>query len=166
MKKGPDARAGEAFFVIGLTFYFAFVLMVIPMPEWAVYYRPDWAALVLVYWAFALPQRMGPMVGFVVGLLVDLLMIQKFGLAATSYALLGFLAQRFNQQIRMFPLWQQAISVGVFIAIAKLVFAWLSSVVTVFSTGYLYWLSILSNMIVWPWVYFLLREIRQSARIR
>jgi rod shape-determining protein MreD len=162
---GPGARSGEMFFVIGLTFYVAFILMVIPMPEWGAYYRPDWAALVLVYWAFAIPDRVGPLVGFGIGFLVDLLLVQKFGLAATSYAVLGFLAQRLNQQIRMFPVWQQAISIGVFIAISKLIFAWLSSFVSAFSTGYIYWLPILSDMIVWPLVYFMLREIRQSARI-
>ena len=165
MSSVPMARSGEAYFIIGLTFFVAFVLMVVPMPAWAAYYRPDWAALALVYWAFALPHSVGPMMGFIVGLLVDLLLVQTFGLAATSYALLAFMAQRSHQQIRMFPLWQQAITVGVFIAITKLVLAWLTSFVTPFSIGYSYWLSTLSNVIIWPVVYFLLRETRQSARI-
>jgi rod shape-determining protein MreD len=165
MTKGMTARPGETYFVIGLTFFAAFVLMVIPVPEWAAYYRPDWAALALVYWAFALPHTVGPMIGFIIGLLVDLLLVQTFGLAATSYTLLGFIAQRFHQQIRMFPLWQQAITVATFIAITKLVLAWLTSFVAPFSIGYSYWLSTLSNIIIWPMVYFLLREVRQSARI-
>ncbi|MFL2551649.1 MAG: rod shape-determining protein MreD [Arenicellales bacterium] len=41
------------------TVFFAMVLLVIPAPELIRDFLPDWVSLVLIYWALALPTRMG-----------------------------------------------------------------------------------------------------------
>ena len=45
--------------VVALSFVAAFMLTAIPLPEWALPWRPAWIAMVLVYWCMALPQRVG-----------------------------------------------------------------------------------------------------------
>ena len=42
-------------------------LMILPMPEWARPLRPQWVTLVLLYWAIALPHRVGVGSGFATG---------------------------------------------------------------------------------------------------
>ena len=42
-----------------LTFFVAYVLAVVPLPDWLMWGRPEWVALTLVYWVIALPHRVG-----------------------------------------------------------------------------------------------------------
>jgi len=45
----------NAFWIILLSFAIAFLLAIVPFPEWAMNYRPQWVVMVLIYWAMALP---------------------------------------------------------------------------------------------------------------
>jgi len=57
---------------IGLiTIIGAFMLAIMPMPDWAVEYRPDWVTLVLIYWAMELPSRIGVTMAWFAGLLLQ-----------------------------------------------------------------------------------------------
>ena len=58
---------------IVFTFIIALLLTIMPLPEWARYLRPDWVGLVLIYWCLAVPERVGVITGWLMGLLVDLL---------------------------------------------------------------------------------------------
>ncbi|MEY3661077.1 MAG: hypothetical protein RLZZ169_1903, partial [Pseudomonadota bacterium] len=68
--------------VIVLSLVFAGVLAVLPLPGWLELWRPDWVALVLVYWVIALPQRVGLLTAWLVGFLVDVLKGTLLGLNA------------------------------------------------------------------------------------
>ena len=58
--------------VVPASFVVAFLLTAVPLPEWAANWRPAWIAMVLVYWCIALPQRVGVITGWCVGLVLDL----------------------------------------------------------------------------------------------
>ena len=45
--------------VIVLSFFLAYLLAIVPFPEWAMNYRPEWVPMVLIYWVMALPYRIG-----------------------------------------------------------------------------------------------------------
>ena len=47
------------YLVIYLSLLVALVLMILPLPDWAQMFRPNWMALVLIYWTMALPKRVG-----------------------------------------------------------------------------------------------------------
>ena len=57
--------------VIVASLIVAFMLTAMPLPSWAVSWRPAWVAMVLIYWCMALPQRMGIGISWVLGLLLD-----------------------------------------------------------------------------------------------
>ena len=52
-------KKAHAVWVIFLTFFLAYLLAIVPFPEWAMDYRPEWVPLVLMYWVMALPYRVG-----------------------------------------------------------------------------------------------------------
>ncbi|MCW5587418.1 MAG: rod shape-determining protein MreD, partial [Chromatiales bacterium] len=43
--------------VIIVTLCIAMLLTILPMPDWARPFRPQWVTLVMLYWAIALPHR-------------------------------------------------------------------------------------------------------------
>ena len=59
------------YLVIYLTLLVALVLMILPLPDWAQIYRPNWMALVLIYWSMALPGRVGLLFAFFSGIILD-----------------------------------------------------------------------------------------------
>ena len=95
--------------VIVITLIIAMLFMLVPMPDTARYFRPEWVVLTLVYWAMALPQRVGIGVGWITGLLMDVTMGGTLGIMAFSYAFAVYLIARFHLQLRQYPLWQQAL---------------------------------------------------------
>ena len=49
----------------------ALILEIVPLPNWAVPYRPDWLALCVIYWTMMNPRRIGIGASWVAGLALD-----------------------------------------------------------------------------------------------
>ena len=64
---------GNGRLIILATLCVAMLLMILPMPDWARPFRPQWVTLVLLYWAIALPHRVGVGSGFATGIVLDVL---------------------------------------------------------------------------------------------
>lgn len=158
--------ATNLFWAVVISSILALILMVIQLPQWLFYFWPDWIALVVVYWALYAPDRFGPFVGFVIGLLLEVLFVRKFGVEGLGLATLAFIVNSSHQQLRVLSLWQQTILVGVFVGIFKLITGWLYGMVADFTITREYWYSILGCMLVWPFVFILMQELRRILRIR
>ena len=78
------------------SFVAAMVLTIVPLPGAIRLLRPDWVALVLVYWCMALPVRIGVGSGWVLGLFLDVLYGSLLGEQALAKALLAYLTLRFT----------------------------------------------------------------------
>ena len=76
-------------------------------PEWLRWLRPDWALALLLYWAVVAPARMAMVWAWLMGILVDVLYGDLFGLHAMTLALAVFAATRFQQRLALFKLLQQ-----------------------------------------------------------
>ena len=63
MRLGADGRRRAT--LIG-TFAAAVILAIMPFPNWAEPFRPDWVGLVLIYWCLAIPDRVSVGTGWLV----------------------------------------------------------------------------------------------------
>ena len=113
--------------VILTTFFLALVLAVFPLPAWAQWARPEWVALVLIYWVIALPQRVGILVAFAVGLLLDAIEGAYLGQNALSLSVVAFLALVMYQRLRVFNIWQQAGVVFLLLGLYQLLCQWIQN---------------------------------------
>jgi rod shape-determining protein MreD len=156
-------RRGTA--VIVITFLIAVVLAVMPLPDWARLYRPQWVTLVLIYWTLALPQRVGVGVGFVLGILLDTLTGTLFGQHALPLSLIAYVTLKTHQRVRLFPLWQQAVFVLGLLAMERvLTFAAMGAAGRE-TPGAEFWLATVVGALLWPWAYFILRDLRRRFRV-
>ena len=119
--------AGSVLFnsVIVVSFIVAGLLAIVPLPEWAVHYRPEWAAIVVFYWVVNNPARVGIGVAWMVGVMVDTLTGSLFGLHALGLALIAYLALRLRLRLRLFGVFQQAGVVLVLVGLQLLLGQWL-----------------------------------------
>jgi rod shape-determining protein MreD len=152
--------------VIIVSFLVAYILTIVPLPDWLREARPDWAALILIYWCMALPQRVGVGVGWLVGLGQDALQSTLLGQHALGYTIIAYLTIKLHQRIRIFPLWQQALSVLVLLLLTRIILFWINGLVGRPATTPTIWLAAITGTLLWPWVFLIMREFRRSHHIR
>jgi rod shape-determining protein MreD len=113
--------------MVWLTFLIGLLLSVSPMPQFMEILRPLWLALLLAFWALALPQTVGMVTAFCLGLAEDVLYGTLLGQNALILTLITFLVLSLQQRLRMFPMWQQCLVILVIFGLAQLVQLWLSA---------------------------------------
>jgi len=127
--------------------------------------NPDWIALVLIYWAIALPERYGVFSAWSVGLLTDVLTGRLLGQYALIYAILAYFCIKEHRRLRQFPMIQQCVFVF---------FCLLGSQSIIFGTESMqasnrltmdFWYPVLTGTLVWPGIFWILRYIRIVGKI-
>jgi len=151
--------------IIAGTFLVAIVLTILPWPVWTEQFRPDWVAMVLIYWCMALPGRVGVGTGFVAGLVLDVLYGSMLGENALAKSLIAFLTVYFHLQLRMFPRWQQAVVVLILVAANNLLLLWIKHLAGASPSTWSYITPSIVSMIIWPWLFVILRDIRRHGNI-
>src|SRR5690606_36059876 len=103
-----------------LSFALALLLSVYPLPDAWQWFRPEFVALLVIYWVTALPDRIGVGAAFVVGLLQDLVENAVPGQHALALVALSYVCLLSYQRIRNYALWQQSAWVFILIGIHQL----------------------------------------------
>ncbi len=161
-----DNRSSRGSIALYATFITALVLQVFPLPLWAHQARPDIPLLVLIYWSMALPDRIGIFAAVVLGIIVDALTSSLLGQHALAYALAIYIVLIMHKRLRLLPMWQQALTVLFILYIERLVAALILGITDGLFPDMLFWLSPLIGMFLWPWIFIILREIRQNFHIQ
>ena len=151
--------------VIALTFLGAFALAILPLPAALEIYRPEWVTLVLIYWAMALPARVGVAIGWITGLLLDVLRDTLLGQYALALALVAFLTLHLHQRLRVFPLWQQGLSVCVLVMLQGLVVIWIKGLIGQSPGLWAVIAPALTSGLIWPAMYLYLRRLRRRHQV-
>lgn len=152
-------------YVIYLTLMVGYLLTIMPMPDWAQIFRPQWVALILIYWCMALPDRVGVGVGFITGLLLDVLVGTLLGQHALGLSVVAFLALRLHLRVRVMPLRQQVFTIFILLLVERLLALWSTGAAGYPTPSLWYWMTPFVSMLLWPWIYLLLRKVRRRFRV-
>ncbi len=152
-------------YVIYLTLMAGYLLTIMPMPDWAQIYRPQWVALILIYWCMALPDRVGVGVGFITGLLLDVLAGTLLGQHALGLSVVAFLALRLHLRVRVMPLRQQVFTIFILLLVERLLALWSTGAAGYPTPSLWYWMTPTVSMLLWPWIYLLLRKVRRRFHV-
>lgn len=99
----------------------ALVLSIVPLPDALVAFRPDWVAVVLLYWSLIEPRRYGLMSAFWLGLVLDTLSGSYLGQHSLALLIIVYLSQRLYLRIRAYPASQVATIVIALLALYEFV---------------------------------------------
>lgn len=151
---------------VGLfTFICAFTLAIIPLPDWAIEFRPDWVAMVLIYWALSEPTRIGVTVAWFAGLLLDVSYGTLIGQHALGMVLVIYVIQMYHQRIRVASLLQQAALIFVLLLLKQLLTLWVDGMVGRAPASWLYFMPTITSTVLWPWIFLILRDLQKKFSI-
>ena len=114
----PDEilRPARPWFIL-VTLFVAFAGDLLPLAGVAQTLKPDFVALVLLYWCIQEPRYVGVGSAWFVGLLMDVGDATYFGQHALAYAMLAYGAEYFRRRVLRFSPWQQAAQVAVLLGL-------------------------------------------------
>jgi len=148
-----------------LTIIGAFMLAIIPLPDWAAEFRPDWVTLVLIYWAMAMPTKIGVTVAWFTGLLLDVSYSTLMGQHALGMVLVIYIIHLQHQRLRVASLLQQAIVIFILLLVKQLLSLWVDGMLGRAPDSWLYFMPTLTSTLLWPWTYLILRDLRRKFSI-
>jgi rod shape-determining protein MreD len=152
--------------IILFSFVVAYILALIPLPAWAAFYRPEWVVLVLIYWCLSLPKRIGIVISWLVGLMMDVLTGAVLGQHALALIVVAYITLRWHRRIRLQTIWQQALNVLFLVILAQLLKVWVHGMGGHVMNGWRFWMSAVTSMLLWPWLSIVLRDIQERFAIR
>lgn len=132
------------------TFVLALALSIAPLDDQVAPFRPDWVALVLIFWAVTRPQHFGLLSAFVLGLALDMVSGSLLGSHALALLPIAYVALRMHRRIRAALPWQLALTVLLMLGLYHFVLFWIDGVALQAVPGLLTWAPILSSLVFWP----------------
>ena len=153
------------YWVIYLSLVVGIILMILPLPEWVHTYRPHWVALILIYWSMAMPKRVGLWTAFIAGILVDVSQGTLLGQHAMGLVIIVFINQNFYQRIRVSSPVQQALYVFLLLFINQIMTVWVEGILGRPTPWLVFLGAPVIGMLIWPWVFVILRDLRRKAQL-
>lgn len=147
--------------VIFLSLVVALLLSIMPMPLWAQWGRPEWVAIVLLYWVMALPERVGIGIAGLAGLALDVVEGAPLGQNMFALGVVTYLVLILYQRLRMFTPLQQSAVIFVLVGLYQLLCHWVQTLIGTPSPNLLFILPALVSAMIWPWLLIFLRFLRR-----
>lgn len=160
MIKAPSRGIVLGSFALGIIFE------ILPLPQLLQPFRPYLLAMLLFYWTIEAPLMVGLGTAFLLGLLADLASASLLGEQALRLVLIVSLVQRFRARLRFFPLWQQAVAVGMLLFVDRAAVALLHLAFGLPQLPTVNLFAPLVAIVLWPWLYVLIDLARLRARER
>ena len=142
----------------------ALLMGMLPMPAYLAPFKPYWLGLVFCYWLLEAPNRVGLGIAFLLGLLADLLYGNLLGEQALRLCVIGFIVARFRPRLRFFTLTQQALAIFALMVNDRAVVLMVRALSGEGLPPWQFWISPLVALLLWPWLFLLLDDIRLKLR--
>ena len=142
------------------------VLAVLPLPDLVAPLRPDWVAVVLLYWSLMAPRRFSLLTAFWMGIALDTLSGALLGQNALALLVIVYLAERFHLRLRVFPVSQLAFTVLILLGLYEFILFWIDGVAGRTVPLIERWVPPLTGTLVWLVMLVLFDRGQREARAR
>ena len=129
-------------------------------------FSPDWLYLVAIYWILAVPNSIGLVQSWFIGLIADVAFGTVLGLNSLNFVIVTFLVIKSYKFIRYLTVYQQSLIILILLLLKQTILLWVSVLLNTddhISTSY-YW-SPFTSALVWPLIFYVLRSIRRKYNV-
>lgn len=160
MSNGPAIRHVP----VVLSLVVALALTMMPLPYALDVARPDWIALIIIFWSLSVPRSYGVGIAWIVGLVLDVSQGTMLGQHALGLALIAYLTVRFHLQMRVFPLLQLTAFVFALNALYQFLLFWINGIAGITAPASVYWAPVVTGAFVWPLLHSFLSGLRYRVQ--
>ena len=143
-----------------ITLVVGLMLAIMPLPDSVQAWRPDWLALILIFWAMQAPRTWSVGSAWIVGIVLDVAYGTLLGQHALALCVIVFVTVRFHLLMRVFPLSQMTATVFALLALYQFMLFWINGVASVSAPSVAYWGPVIAGTAFWPLVFLFLSGIR------
>lgn len=151
--------------LILLSIVCATLLDMLPLPQWAYWFRPEWLLLVVIFWVMVLPYRVNVGCAWALGLLVDVMNGSLLGAHALAFTVIAYGVARWWQWLKRLSFWQQSFVIFLFVLFYQFILFIIQGMIGEAPQTWNYWCPSLASMLFWPCVFVVLRDWRRRLRI-
>ncbi|HWN39883.1 MAG TPA: rod shape-determining protein MreD [Gammaproteobacteria bacterium] len=150
-----------------LSLVLTLALVAVPLPDSVAPLRPDWVAVVLLYWSLMAPRHFSLLTAFWMGIALDTLSGALLGQNALALLVVVYLAEKFHLRLRVFPLSQLAITVFLLLGLYEFILFWIDGMAGRSVPLVERWVPPLTGTLVWVLLYMMFdrREREAPARL-
>lgn len=142
------------------------MLAVVPVPDLVAPLRPDWVAVVLLYWSLMAPRHFSLLTAFWMGIALDTLSGALLGQNALALLVVVYLAEKFHLRLRVFPVSQLAIAVLLLLGLYEFILFWVDGMAGRTVPLVERWLPPFTGTLVWLALYVLFDRRERAAPAR
>lgn len=147
-----------------ITFIVGLMLTVMPLADSVEPFRPDWLALVVIFWAMQLPRTWSVGSAWIIGIVLDVSYGTLLGQHALALCVIAFVTVRFHLLMRVFPMSQLAATIFALLALYQFILFWVNGVAGVSAPTITYWAPVITGTLIWPFLFMFLSGVRYSPR--
>lgn len=159
------ARRQHSFLLGAFSLALTLALSVAPLGALSPF-RPDWVAVVLLFWSLSAPRRFSLMTAFWMGIVLDTLTGSLLGQHPLALLVIVYLAERFHLRVRVFPISQLAIFVLVLLGLYEFILFWIDGVANRTVPMIERWAPPLTGTLVWLMLFAFVDSSRREAHAR
>ena len=138
----------------------ASVLVVYPLSYEFSGWRPLFMMLVTLFWVLCQPTWCGIWFAFCTGIFADLLVDAPLGMNGLSFVVIAFMSRFLTRERRILTFGNLWI-IASLATVAHLFFIWIAQIMSGVHFSFArHWQPLLSSILVWPIIYYLLKKWR------
>lgn len=142
---------------IVLTLLAALLINLLPWAGWGLWVRPDFVALVLLYWCIDQPRKIGFAVAWLLGLAMDVSDGSLLGQHALAYTIVAYAGIVLHRRVQRFSIAPQALQVVPLLLLNDAIVLLIRLLAGSDFPGYWYFFGSLIGGLLWPALSFLLK---------
>jgi rod shape-determining protein MreD len=148
-----------------LTIILALMLTMMPLPDSVSAFRPDWVALIMIFWTMTVPRRISVGVAWIVGIFVDVSQGTLLGQHALALCAVAYITVKFHLLMRVFPLMQLTATIFAILALYQFLLFWINGVVGINAPSISYWAPVITGTLIWPLLYTFVSGVRYRVQL-
>lgn len=133
-----------------ITLIVALLLNFLPWSGWALLLRPDFVALIILYWCIEEPRKLGFFAAWCLGLLMDVSEGSLLGQHALAYSILAYVGIALHRRVQRFSMTPQVMHVIPLLLFTDLLTLLVRMLANAEFPGYAYFLGSFAGGALWP----------------
>lgn len=149
--KNETRRTSYVIFVPLL--FFMLVLEIVHLPAMIAPYRPDFTAILMIYFAITDPKRVNVGIAWLSGIILDFLTGAPLGINALAMSIQVYIIVSQFRHFVAYTIFQQALIIGIINILVHVGVYWLEHLIGQNSYNGNFFLQTLATIVAWPIIY-------------